>query len=75
MQPDRSASAHSWFRSPAGRRYGRDFAWLIAAKIVLLTLLYFVVVAPHQRTDTSPAAMRARLGAGNPDIENQASSP
>jgi hypothetical protein len=61
MQSGHIALTGSWFRSRAGRRYGRDFAWLIAAKVVLLALLYFIFVAPQSRVDTSPAAIRARL--------------
>jgi hypothetical protein len=61
MQSDRSAYAQSWFRSPGGRRYGRDFAFLILAKIILLTILYFVFVAPQPHADTSSAALRARI--------------
>jgi len=72
MQSEPSAYAGSWFRSRAGRRYGRDFAFLILAKIVLLTILYFVFVAPQPRADTSPAAMGARLTSiTSPDGENQ----
>lgn len=43
----------SWFRSAEGRRYLRHFGGLIALKIVLLTVLYFVFVAPQPRADTS----------------------
>ncbi len=61
MQSEYSAPTRSWFRSPAGRRYGRDFAILILVKIVLLALLYFVFVAPRSRVDTSPAAVGERV--------------
>jgi hypothetical protein len=75
MQSGNAASADSWFRSPAGRRYGRHFAWLIAAKIVLLSLLYFVFIAPQSRVDTSPAAMRARLDTSAIQAGEQALAP
>ncbi len=61
MQTEVAAATRSWFRSPAGRRYGRDFAILIALKIVLLGVLYFVFVAPQSRVDTSPAAVGERI--------------
>ena len=72
MQSEHSAHAGLWFRSAAGRRYGRDFAFLILVKIVLLMILYFVFVAPQPRADTSPTAMSARLTSATiPDGENQ----
>jgi len=46
--------ASSWFRSGEGRRYLRHFGGLIALKITLLAILYFVFVAPQPRADTSP---------------------
>ena len=46
--------AAPWFRSAEGRRYLRHFGGLIALKVVLLAVLYFVFVAPQPRTDTSP---------------------
>jgi len=46
--------ATPWFRSAEGRRYLRHFGGLIALKIVLLAVLYFVFIAPQPRADTSP---------------------
>ena len=46
--------ASSWFRSTEGRRYLRHFGGLIALKITLLAILYFVFIAPQPRADTSP---------------------
>ena len=54
-------SSISWFRSKAGRRFYRHFAALLAAKLVLLLILYFVFVAPQPRVDTSPSAVYAVL--------------
>jgi hypothetical protein len=51
----------SWFRSSMGRRYYRHFAALLAAKLVLLLILYFVFIAPQPRADTSPAAVFSML--------------
>ena len=50
----RPDSTSSWFRSFEGRRYLRHFGGLIALKIVLLTILYFIFIAPQPRADTSP---------------------
>ena len=55
----------SWFRSPAGRRYYRHFAALLAAKLALLLILYFVFIAPQPRADTSPAAVYSALVTGS----------
>ena len=56
-----AGSSISWFRSNAGGRYYRHFAALLAAKLVLLLILYFVFVAPQPRADTSPSAVYAVL--------------
>lgn len=50
----RPDTTSSWFRSVEGRRYIRHFAGLIALKIVLLAILYFIFIAPLPRADTSP---------------------
>jgi hypothetical protein len=49
------------FSDIVGRRYFLEIALIFAAKIVALTLIYFVLVAPQPRADTSPAAIRARI--------------
>jgi hypothetical protein len=57
------ASGARWFRSRAGRNYGREIALLIVLKLVLLTLLWAVAVRPAPRADTSPDAVARHLGA------------
>lgn len=57
-------SDRSWFRTAAGRRFGVEIGLIVLAKAALLTLLYFALVAPQPRADTSPAAMRAHVLAG-----------
>jgi hypothetical protein len=62
----------SWFRTAAGRRFGVEIGLIVLAKAALLTLLYFTLVAPQPRADTSPAAMRAHVlsgAAGNTTTE------
>ncbi len=44
-----------------GRRYFLELALIIVAKIVVLSIIYVVLIAPQPRADTSPAAIRARL--------------
>ena len=61
MQAPPSASAGAWFRTADGRRFKMHFAWLLAAKAVLLAALYFICIAPQARVDTSPAAVRERI--------------
>jgi hypothetical protein len=55
-----SRAERSWFRSPAGLRLAAELATIILAKIVLLTLLYFLFFA-QPRADTSPAAIQYHI--------------
>jgi uncharacterized membrane protein len=61
MQSGPVSTQGSWFRSTAGRLYGRHFAGMIIAKIVLLAILYFVFVATAPRADTSADAIARRI--------------
>lgn len=51
----------SWFRSPAGIRFGLEVAALVLAKLAALVVLYYAFVASQPRIDTSPAALRAHV--------------
>ena len=51
----------SWFRGPLGRRYGIELALIVLAKLALLTVLYFLFIAPQSRADTSPTSVRQHL--------------
>ena len=51
------SSVQSWFRSRAGRRYGREIGLVIALKLGLIVLLWFVFIKPWQRPATPPAAV------------------
>jgi hypothetical protein len=51
----------SWFRSAAGLRFAVEIGLIVVAKFALLVVLYFAVVAPQPRADTSAAAMRAHM--------------
>jgi hypothetical protein len=44
-----------------GRRYFLELALIIAAKLVVLCVIYFVLIAPQPRADTSSAAIRAHI--------------
>lgn len=57
MRAHARAYPASWFHTHAGRLYYRHFAALLAAKLVLLLILYFVFIAPQPRADTSPGAV------------------
>lgn len=61
MPAQSSATAGAWFRTADGRRFKVHFAWLLAAKAVLLAALYFLCIAPQARVDTSAAAVRERI--------------
>ncbi len=54
-------SANSWFRSPAGRRYGLELTLVVLAKLIALTILYYAFIAPQPRTDLSPGALQQHL--------------
>jgi hypothetical protein len=56
----------SWFRGPAGRRYGLQLMLVVIAKLVALTILYFAFIAPQPRTDLSPGAVQQHLLDANP---------
>jgi Mg2+/Co2+ transporter CorB len=51
----------SWFRTAAGLRVAAEVGVILAAKVAVLVLLYFVCIAPQPRADTSPASVRAHL--------------
>jgi hypothetical protein len=62
----------SWYRSRDGRRYGREFAAIIVAKLVLLALLWAICIRPQPHADTAPEAVRAHLFAPPPSITPEA---
>ena len=46
---------------PPLRRLARELIWIVIAKLVLLTLIWWVAIAPHPRPDTRPAAIEHLL--------------
>ncbi|MEO7430852.1 MAG: cytochrome oxidase putative small subunit CydP [Dokdonella sp.] len=58
---DNPLTDRSWFRSRGGRRFGIEFGAIIAIKLALLILLWFVCFRPHPRPDTRPAAVEDHL--------------
>ena len=65
----------SWFRSAAGLRFAIEIGVIVAAKLALLSLLYFAFVAPQPRADTSAAAMRAHMLPVAPADRRDAGTP
>ena len=65
----------SWFRSAAGLRFAIEIGLVVAAKLALLSLLYFAFVAPQPRADTSAAAMRAHVLPAAPADRRDAGAP
>jgi len=51
----------SWFRSRRGRRFGVEFAAIVVAKLVLLTVLWAICIRPQPHADTAPAAIQQHL--------------
>ena len=57
-----SPSLHkTWFRTREGRRYGLELALIIAVKLALLAVLWFVFIKPWPRPSTPPAAAVQQL--------------
>ncbi|MBT2115755.1 hypothetical protein KK141_08495 [Dyella sp. LX-66] len=51
---------------PVLRRLARELILIVIAKIVLLTLIWWVAIAPHPRPDTRPAAIEHLLAPAAP---------
>lgn len=58
--PDDTRPA-SWFRSAEGRRYFLALAAIIVTKIALLLALFYCLIAPQPRPDSSPEALRRHV--------------
>lgn len=67
MRIDRDPSAHSWFRTRGGRRFGLEFGVIILAKLVLLGALWHLVIKPQPRADTSPEAIERHFTPSTPN--------
>ena len=50
-----SSSEREWFGTRAGHRYGWELGLVIAAKLALLVVLWFVFIEPWPRPTTPPA--------------------
>ena len=62
--PSTHPSSRASSRAPPGRplrRLARELILIVIAKIVLLTLIWWVAIAPHPRPDTRPAAIEHLL--------------
>lgn len=55
-QPSRATPRHRPLR-----RLARELILIVVAKIVLLTLIWWIAIAPHPRPDTRPAAIEQLL--------------
>lgn len=58
--------------SRALRRLPAELVVLVLAKIALLTLIWWVAIAPHPRPDTSPAAVAHLLSPASPSHPQEA---
>lgn len=54
------------------RRLPAELVLLVLAKIALLTLIWWVAIAPHPRPDTSPAAIAHLLSPASPSHPQEA---
>ena len=57
------------------RRLARELILLVLAKIVLLTLIWWVAIAPYARPDTRPAAIQHLLAPASASSTSHADSP
>lgn len=60
---------------PKLRRLARELIVLVVAKIVLLTLIWWIAMAPYARPDTRPAAMQQLLAPANASSSPHTDSP
>ena len=63
MPNSNKVSTRSWFRGRGGRRFGLEFALIITVKLILLMVLWVLVIRPHPKADTSPAAIEQHFSA------------
>ncbi len=57
------------------RRLARELILLVLAKIALLTLIWWVAIAPYARPDTRPAAIEHLLAPAAASSTSHADSP
>ncbi|MBV8158696.1 MAG: hypothetical protein JO278_13605 [Dyella sp.] len=57
------------------RRLGRELILLVIAKIALLLLIWWVVIAPYARPDTRPAAIERLLAPSATSSSPHSDSP
>jgi hypothetical protein len=57
------------------RQLARKLILLVIAKIVLLTLIWWVAMAPYARPDTRPAAIEHLLAPASASSTSRADSP
>jgi len=60
---------------PPLRRLARDLMLLVVAKIVVISLIWWVVASQYERPDTRPAAMEHLLAPAPSSSSTQADSP
>jgi hypothetical protein len=74
MQTADSVSSDTAPRRPL-RRLAGELILLVLAKIVLLTLIWWVAMAPYARPDTHPAAIEHLLAPAAASSSQHADSP
>jgi hypothetical protein len=70
-----SDTAHSELPRRPLRRLAHELILLVLAKIVLLTLIWWVAIAPYARPDTRPAAIEHLLAPVSASSSQHADSP
>lgn len=57
VEPKRlsGSSAHTWFHTRDGRRYGWEIAFIVVLKLVLLIVLWFGFIEPWSHPAALPA--------------------
>ncbi|WP_266180668.1 cytochrome oxidase putative small subunit CydP [Dyella humicola] len=72
VAPDPATAA--WQRRPL-RQLARKLILLVIAKIVLLTLIWWVAMTPYARPDTRPTAIEHLLAPAAASSTSRADSP
>jgi len=68
-------TAHSDPPRPPLRRLARELIFLVIAKIMLLTLIWWVAMAHYARPDTRPSAIEHLLAPASSSSSSQTDHP
>ena len=68
--PDATREGYSWFRTRGGRRFGLEFAVVVAGKLLLLAFIWWFCFTPATRPDVTPAGVADHLLVPAPQVQD-----